>query len=128
MNRSNLNFALVMFHCSGSMLLFIDISVQSPSTVIRRYISAIFGFGGERGIIRCAHDPLEGASKPKIKHAGGVFSFLFYLQSLQKTSFLRAFDKTKTVLRTAIFGFGGERGIRTPGPAIAGQRFSRPPH
>jgi hypothetical protein len=25
-------------------------------------------------------------------------------------------------------GFGGERGIRTPGPAIAGQRFSRPPH
>jgi hypothetical protein len=22
----------------------------------------------------------------------------------------------------------GERGIRTPGPAIAGQRFSRPPH
>ena len=24
--------------------------------------------------------------------------------------------------------FGGERGIRTPGPTIAGQRFSRPPH
>ncbi len=24
--------------------------------------------------------------------------------------------------------FSGERGIRTPGPPVSGQRFSRPPH
>ena len=31
-------------------------------------------------------------------------------------------------VRLVCSGFGGERGIRTPGPPIGGQRFSRPPH
>jgi hypothetical protein len=34
----------------------------------------------------------------------------------------------KTMLSTVFSGFGGEGGVRTPGPPIGGQRFSRPPH
>jgi hypothetical protein len=60
------------------------------------------------------------------KPAGFVF-----FRDLHKTSFIRSFKKQNQPegsFRLVYSGFGGERGIRTPGPAIAGQRFSRPPH
>ncbi len=37
-------------------------------------------------------------------------------------------NKNPTAMPGDYFVFGGERGIRTPGPPIGGQRFSRPPH
>jgi hypothetical protein len=36
--------------------------------------------------------------------------------------------QNKNAPKGALFMICGGRGIRTPGPAIAGQRFSRPPH
>jgi hypothetical protein len=75
-------------------------------------------------------DPSRGGFKGirPVPRKAGVF-VLF--KALTQASMIRSFHKTKIpqqLLRDRSDAFGGERGIRTPGPAIAGQRFSRPPH
>ena len=72
--------------------------------------------------------PLGEASKSSSKTPSGLF--LFYPNPSLKRAWLviRVKQKTRSKLRVLDDDFGGERGIRTPGPTIAGQRFSRPPH
>ena len=55
--------------------------------------------------------------------------FVFKLFSLRQAWLVQLKNKKPSACRlTGVIWSCGERGIRTPGPAEAGQRFSRPPH
>ena len=74
--------------------------------------------------------PEGGASKPKYsltRFTRRVFLFSICPHSC-KHGFGHLENKNPPTSLREYFDFGGERGVRTPGPAIAGQRFSRPPH
>ncbi len=69
------------------------------------------------------HDPVGEILQQQNKPVG----FFFSGKSLCKQAFNGPAGKEKPRLR-GLFYCCGERGIRTPGPPISGQRFSRPPH
>ena len=76
-------------------------------------------------------DPCGGCFKA-IRAAPLRVVFLFYANPSLMYPWLGLYIKQKSRqpdgCRDCSDGFGGERGIRTPGPPIGGQRFSRPPH
>ncbi len=54
--------------------------------------------------------------------------FCFVLAHFRKPAFFAASVQNINPAKPGLFHFCGERGIRTPGPPVSGQRFSRPPH
>jgi hypothetical protein len=54
--------------------------------------------------------------------------FLFSFEASHKQALLSLTENRETMRKHGFSGFGGERGIRTPGPVDTEQRFSRPPH
>ena len=102
-------------HRSTGYICFQSIQVWLVKSLMERGIAFGDPQGGElqRHQIRCPS------------------GFFVLFQNLLIASNNRFFNKTKNpqqVLRVWSDAFGGERGIRTPGPPIGGQRFSRPPH
>ena len=67
--------------------------------------------------------PTGGGFNPKTRPLRVRF-FIFFENGRASSPFSA---KIKNCL-PAGFWIGGERGIRTPGPEVSGQRFSRPPH
>lgn len=79
-------------------------------------------------IMSFAHDPVGGGLKIIIPDALRAFFVLPESFAHVSMAQIPVKQKTRSKLRVWDDDFGGERGIRTPGPTIAGQRFSRPPH
>ena len=83
---------------------------------------------GRRKLWIAFGDPSRGRLQSQRKTRRKRVLFCFTFATFRKRAFIGVSVKQKTVLSTVFSGFGGERGIRTPGPPIGGQRFSRPPH
>jgi hypothetical protein len=53
---------------------------------------------------------------------------LFVFDPFENKFSMDAHPNKKAHIGELLLRFCGERGIRTPGPPVGGQRFSRPPH
>ena len=85
-----------------------------------------------RGIARSARDPLGEipAKQMQTPVKPDALQGFCFLPVLHQASLVRPCRKQNHPgdRRDGLHLLCGERGIRTPGPTIAGQRFSRPPH
>ena len=72
-------------------------------------------------------DPCNSKLLPA-RFARWVFVFSSALTKQVLYGFIENKNPVPQVCGTGVIWRCGERGIRTPGPADAGQRFSRPPH
>ena len=135
----------VKYSGSWNTNLFSNLNTVNPN--VSRYLSLI------SSLYTLWHSPWEFPSsiyqflKAKANHRGGLpaaipfgrscnskllptrFTRLVFLfLSLSQTTFGKLQKIKIPQLAAGVIWSCGERGIRTPGPPIGGQRFSRPPH